>query len=301
MPGGARAWGRRRVADDAGPVRVRYAGAMQRLASILLVLVLAAPPLAAQTGGRQPQRNERPPAPALRGIDLVDTDPYLRCLERAAQAPLAAFNEAEAWRARGGGDAARHCAALAILNGGDPRLAAEELQSLADAMRLRPPAMRAQVLGQAARAWMMAEDFPRALAAASVAIGLAPADPELRIDRAEFRAAAGDPRGAIEDLDQVLARAPSRADALAMRAAARRRLGATDLAARDVRRALELAPELPEAWLEKGILERLAGRPDAARAAWIRVLATDPDGPSGDAARAQIEDLELGTQRAPAR
>lgn len=288
--------------DDAGCRLLRYAGAMRRFLPFLLALLLAAPPLSAQTGGRQPQRNERSPAPAaLRGIDLVDTDPYVRCLERAAQSPLAAFNEAEAWRARGGGDAARHCAALAILNGGDPRLAAEELQSLADAMRLRPPAMRAQVLGQAARAWMMADDFPRAVTAASVAIGLAPADLELRIDRAEFRAAAGDPRGAIEDLDQVLARAPSRAEALAMRAAARRRMGATDLAAQDVRRALELAPELPEAWLEKGILERLAGRPDAARAAWIRVLVADPDGPSGDAARAQIEDLELGTQRAPAR
>jgi predicted TPR repeat methyltransferase len=86
-----------------------------------------------------------------------------------------------------------------------------------------------------------------------------------------------------------------------MRAAAQRRMGALDLAARDVRRALELAPELPEAWLERGILERMAGRPDAARAAWIRVLAADPDGPSGDAARAQIEDLELGTRPPAAR
>jgi hypothetical protein len=45
----------------------------------------------------------------------------------------------------------------------------------------------------------------------------------------------------------------------------------------------------------------MAGRPDAARAAWIRVLAADPDGPSGDAARAQIEDLELGTRPPAAR
>jgi tetratricopeptide (TPR) repeat protein len=276
---------------------------MQRLVSLLLLaLLLVAPPLAAQTGGKPAQRKDRPTPPAaLRGIDLVDTDPYTRCLERSAQAPLAAFNEAEAWRARGGGEAARHCAALAILNGGDPRLAAEELQSLADAMRLRPAPMRAQVLGQAARAWMMADDMPRAVAAASVAIGLSPGDLELRIDRAEFRAAAGDPRGALEDLEQVLARAPGRADALTMRAAAQRRMGALDLAARDVHRALELAPELPEAWLERGILERMAGRPDAARAAWIRVLAADPDGPSGDAARAQIEDLELGTRPPAAR
>jgi predicted TPR repeat methyltransferase len=67
----------------------------------------------------------------------------------------------------------------------------------------------------------------------------------------------------------------------------------TNLAAADIARALAIDPDLPEAWLERGILARLAGRDDEARAAWIRVLATDPDGPAGDSARLQIEALEL--------
>jgi predicted TPR repeat methyltransferase len=78
-----------------------------------------------------------------------------------------------------------------------------------------------------------------------------------------------------------------------MRAAAHRRRDMTNLAAADIARALAIDPDLPEAWLERGILARLAGRDDEARAAWIRVLATDPDGPAGDSARLQIEALEL--------
>jgi len=135
--------------------------------------------------------------------------------------------------------------------------------------------------------------MPRAQAAISTAIALSPDDPELRIDRAGMRAEAGALREAVEDLDHVLARAPRRADALAMRAAAHRRRDMASLAATDVARALAIDPDLPEAWLERGILARRAGRDDEARAAWIRVLAADPDGPVGDAARLQIEALEL--------
>jgi predicted TPR repeat methyltransferase len=80
-----------------------------------------------------------------------------------------------------------------------------------------------------------------------------------------------------------------------MRAAAHRRLTVIDLAAEDLSRALAIAPEHPEAWLERGILDRAAGRLDAARGAWIRVLAADPDGPAGEAARGHIEALEFGT------
>ena len=282
---------------DAGaraPTGLYLAGMTRPFAVLAALAALAIAPIPiaeAQTGARAPQKTIRP-AP-LQGFDLTEVDPYTRCLERAARAPLAALAEAETWRGRGGGNAARHCAALALLNGGDPRLAAEELESLARALRLRPPQLRAQVLAQAAHAWQSAGEMPRAQAAISAAIALSPDDPELRIDRAGMRAESGALREAVDDLDHVVARAPRRADALAMRAAAHRRRDMTNLAAADIARALAIDPDLPEAWLERGILARLAGRDDEARAAWIRVLATDPDGPAGDSARLQIEALEL--------
>lgn len=268
---------------------------MMRPASTLVVLaVFAATSLATSSAQHREAGGRKTPA-VLQGLDLVDVDPYARCLDRIATAPLAAFNEAQAWRARGGGDAARHCAALAILAGGDAALAAEELEALAAAMRLRPPGLRAQVLAQAARAWTAAGRLAKAQAAISVAIGLMPGDLELRIDRAEIRAELGALWEAVDDLNHVLERASRRADALVMRAAAHRRLAVIDLAAEDLSRALAIAPEHPEAWLERGILDRAAGRLDAARGAWIRVLAVDPDGPAGEAARGHIEALEFGT------
>jgi tetratricopeptide (TPR) repeat protein len=255
------------------------------------MLVVAA--LATSSAQQREPGGRKAPA-ILQGLDLVDVDPYARCLGKIAEAPLAAYNDAQAWRARGGGDAARHCAALAILQGGDATLAAEELEALSAAMRLRPANLRAQVLAQAARAWTAAGRLAKAQAAISVAIGLVPGDPELRIDRAEIRAEMGALWESIDDLNHVLERAPRRADALVMRAAAHRRLAVTDLAAEDLARALAVAPDLPEAWLERGILDRAAGRLDAARGAWIRVLAADPDGPAGEAARGHIEALEYG-------
>lgn len=264
------------------------------LALLLAVLaILAAPATQADARqARQPQGQGQAPGPL--GFDLQEVGPYERCAARARGAPLAGFNEAEAWRARGGGDAARHCAALALLHGGEPGLAAEALEELARDMRLRPPALRAQVLAQAARAWQAAEEAARALDAIARAVSLRPADMELRIDRAELLAEAGRLWEAVDELDVVLERAPDSALALAMRAAARRRLDAPELARDDVARALAADPRLAEAWLESGILNRQAGMLDAARRDWLQVLVLDADGPAGDAARAQIEALETG-------
>ncbi|MFM8681993.1 MAG: tetratricopeptide repeat protein, partial [Alphaproteobacteria bacterium] len=150
------------------------------------------------------------------------------------------------------------------------------------------------LLAQAARAWQAAAEPARALDAIGRAVGLRPDDAELRLDRAELLAEAGKLWEAVDDLDAVLDRAPANAQALAMRAAARRRLEAPELARDDVARALAADPRLPEAWLESGILNRQAGRLDAARRDWLQVLVLDADGPAGDAARAQIEALELG-------
>jgi len=304
------------------PAAQRYHAAMRLRRSLPCVLaaiaLLAA--IAVDAGARPPVVQ----APGPLGFDLQEVDPYERCAARARNAPLAGFNEAEAWRARGGGDPARHCAArarnaplagfneaeawrargggdparhcaaLALLHGGEPGLAAEALEALDRDMRLRPAALRAQVLAQAARAWQAAGEAGHALDAIARAVALRPADMDLRIDRAELLAEAGRLWEAVDELDAVLERNPASALALAMRAAARRRLDAPELARDDVAHALAADPRLAEAWLESGILNRQAGRLDAARRDWLQVLVLDADGPAGDAARAQIEALETG-------
>jgi tetratricopeptide (TPR) repeat protein len=276
-----------------------------RLASGLFALSLLMAPCGHAQAPAPPPPPPRPavaPPPASAGglgFGLQDNDPYARGVARAQSAPLAAFNEAQAWRAAGGGEAARHCAALALLEGGDAALAAEEFERLARDMRLRPAPVRAQILSQAARAWLAAEDLKRAHAAASAALDLHVDDPDLWIDRAEILAADGRLWEAVDDLDQAVDRAPRRADALVMRAAAYRRLEARELAREDLARALALDPRSAEAWLERGMLNRLAGDLPAARRDWLQVLLLDADGPAGEAARTNIHALETGQQQAP--
>ena len=191
-----------------------------------------------------------------------------------------------------GGDQARHCAALAMLHGGAAELAGEELEKLAQDMRKSPPVLRAEIMAQAARAWLTAEDLPRARQAATAALLLNPGSAEIWIDRAETLAAAGSYWEAVDDLNRALEIDPRRAEALVFRASAYRRLDAVDLAREDIDRALKLAPRLAEAWLERGILNRMQGDVPAARRDWLQVLVLDPEGPAGDAARDNIERLE---------
>jgi len=218
---------------------------------------------------------------------------YDGCLSRARETPEQGLEQALAWRDAGGGDAARHCVAIALLNLGRAGLAAERLELLAGDMAGRPATARAEVLAQAGNAWLIAGNAARADAALSTALELAPDDPDLLIDRARALALARNYGRAFADLDRAVALAPDRVDALVFRAAARRQLDDRERALEDVELALALAPDDVDALIERGILYRLAGRDDAARADWLKVLELAPDDPAGDTARANLERLDL--------
>ncbi|MBI3453696.1 MAG: hypothetical protein HY057_12875, partial [Rhodospirillales bacterium] len=218
---------------------------------------------------------------------------YETCLARAAREPAEAFEDALAWADIDGGDAARHCATVALLNQGHAKAAAERLETLAARMRAAPARLRADVLAQAGQAWLAAPDPARAYAALSAAIDFAPGNPDLWIDRAETLAAAANYWEAIDDLNKAIDLNPRRGDAFAFRAAAYRYVDSLELAADDAERAVEFSPRLPEAWLERGIVRRLKGDIRGARADWLQVLLLDAEGPAGDVARANIERMEL--------
>jgi len=61
-------------------------------------------------------------------------------------------------------------------------------------------------------------------------------------------------------------------------------------------RALALEPENTEGLLERGILRRLAGDETGARGDWLRVLALDPESPTAEAARANLEKLDVAVE-----
>jgi len=214
---------------------------------------------------------------------LTEDPAYDRCLALLRDDPEGAIVFAQQWEREGGGEGARHCAAWALINLGDPERAAEQLERLARGSLAGAPA-RAAVYGQAGQAWMMAGDANRAFAAITIALTLQPNDPDLYTDRAVTLAALRRHADALQDLDRALQIDPERAETLVFRAASLRALDRAAEALASVERALALAPDHPEALLERGILRQLRGDADGARRDWERVLAVAPDSLAADLA-----------------
>jgi tetratricopeptide (TPR) repeat protein len=230
-----------------------------------------------------------PPVPPR----IADGPDYEHCLGMLANDPDGANAFADAWEATGGGEGAAHCHALAQLTLGNTQAGAQMLETLA-AKSTAPPLARAQVYGQAVQAWLLADDAARAYEAASRAIELSPADPELLIDRSIAAATSGRYLDAIDDLGRALKLDPKRADALTLRAAAWRYENKLDNAQDDVDRALEINPDYPEAYLERGILRQRRGDRQGAQADWEHAISLSPDTATADLAQQNLALLEAG-------
>ncbi len=278
-------------------------GIMKRFLPLLALAALALPPAELAAQNRTPVARELAPAPPRpvppRPRMRLETPAqiqgeYDRCLARAERDPEGAYEDAMNWaRARGGGDPALHCAAIALFAQGSYRMSAAAFTELAETTRDRRAAIRADMTAQAGHAWMIAGDPTNALAAFDAAVEIAPGAAVYHADRAEALAALGQDWDAIDALNQASDLDPNRGEIYAMRAGLYRKLNTLDLAAEDANRAVRLAPKLPEAWLERGIVNRLKNDKNAARRDFREVVLLDGDGPVGDAARENIERMEL--------
>lgn len=247
------------------------------------------PPGAAPTSAEALPTPPEPP-------HLADGPEFQQCLALLRTDAAAARGSAEAWERAGGGEGARHCAALALIALGEPARAAERLEALAARSRAGGAA-RAAVFAQAAQAWQMAGDAARAYGAATQALVLTPDDPELLVDRAAAAGSLGRFREALEDLDRALALHPDRAEALVFRAAAHRQLDRMAEAARDVERALAIEPDNAEALLERGILRQLGGDAAGARADWERTIRVAPESAAAELAAQNLALNQAGPAR----
>jgi tetratricopeptide (TPR) repeat protein len=267
-------------------------GAARRAVAAVLIALGAIPGAAAQA-----------PAPALTnspaGIpgDAAEAQEYAACMDLARDDPKQAHETALAWRQRGGGDAATHCAAVALIGRGEYSRAAETMETLARTMTDSTVALRARLLGQAGNAWTIAGEPERAYAAQTEALGLNPRDPNVLIDRGITLTSTKKFWAALDDLNQALEIAPGRVDALVFRAIAWRHLESLELADDDIRRALALAPDNLDALLESGTIRRRKGDNDGARRAWLRVLKRAPDGSTADAVRSNLERMDGNKRR----
>lgn len=256
--------------------------------------VSAAPPAKPPPPPYTPSQRMAPNAPARSPHDeSADEATYERCLNLAKTDPAAARDLAEHWLSRGGAHPADHCYAVALVGLQQYKEGATHLETLAKAMDHAPDSLRADVLDQAAQAWLLQGDPARAFADETAALNLLPGDPSLLIDRAEAAGNEGWFDKAVADLDKVLASDPNRVDALIYRASANRELGKLDIALTDIDKAVKLAPNSVSALLERGDILRLKGDLDGARRDWVRVSELAPGTASAEAAKSNIERLEL--------
>jgi tetratricopeptide (TPR) repeat protein len=250
-------------------------------------------------GTRQLRRTIPVPALALAAALAMTpragaVETYEGCLDLVTGNPALAEAEAAEWARAGGGAAAGHCRALALMALGADLRAAELLVSIATDDRTIPDTVRATLLIDAGELFLGLGQIEAGRAVAARALQLAP-DPRPALAlSARLKAEAGDWRGAVGDLDRALAGGAPDAELLVMRASARLKLGELVAARSDLLWAAEIAPDSALVWLERGSLEAASGDRAAARAAWLKAIALDRDGPEAEAARLRIQTLEAG-------
>ena len=235
----------------------------------------------------------RPAAPAPA---IFKTPDYQACMGKIASKPDDAFEDALYWRAHGGGVSAEHCAAMALLAMNQPAQAALRLDAIARNNDAGSLVNRAAMFDQAGNAWLLSGRGANAETSFSAALRLTPRDADVWTDRARARAMIRNWAGAETDLTSALVFA-KRAETYVLRAGARRALNRIKDARADIDAALALEPRNTEALVERGSLKLIAGDKAGARADWLQVLLTAPDGPAGDEARRRIEDLEVHPDR----
>lgn len=224
--------------------------------------------------------------------EAADAARYQECMAAIEINPEKAFDSAIEWRDLGGGQAAWHCAAAALLALGYYEDAAKRLEDLAQ-QPTDDATLRAALLRQAAQGWSMAGNPERAFAALTAAIGIDEKDPKLFLERAVVHAGMGLYDKAVDDLSQCLALDPVSADAYTFRASAYRYLDQLELARADAHHALALEPNHLEARLERGILRRLSGDLAGARMDWTHILELAPNEAIAESARRNIELLDI--------
>lgn len=233
----------------------------------------------------------------LSAAPAVAVDDYDVCLGMVQTNPDQAEREAGDWaRYGGGGAAARHCYALALLALGADGRAADELIGAAIEEPGLTETARADLLVQAGEVLIDQEDLFTAAVVAEQALRLAPRSAGALGLRGAVKTANGDLAAAIRDLNRALDEGGADARWLLRRAAAYRQSGELVAARDDAGYAVELSPNDPAAWLEQGRIQaNLSDKPNA-RKSLLKAIELDRDGKVGRAAQLVLQRMEAGLE-----
>jgi tetratricopeptide (TPR) repeat protein len=227
---------------------------------------------------------------------LDDSAKYEACLKLAHTDPDTTYEDALQWQDAGGGAAAVHCSAVALVQLKHYDAAATKLDDLARAPTSGSAGLREQLLDQAGNAWLLAGQPENAEASLSAAIDMGGRSADLYADRGRARGMRKDWAGAEADLTVALSYDEYRSDLLVLRGSARHALGKRKQARADIDAALDVDPRYADALVERGAMKLEDGDKNGARADWTVVLATQPNSPAADSARMHIEQLEIASR-----
>ncbi len=221
---------------------------------------------------------------------------YQECLALARTKPDKGIELAGKWVGLGGGEPAKHCQALSLVGLGEYGEGARRLEELGKRSQ-QEATVRASMLAQAGEGWRLQGDLTRAYAVQSLALKVVPQGSkqhmEILLDRAGTLADATKYKEVIDDVDDALRIDPANSTGWAYRAAAHRYLGEEDEALKDAENAVRMGPTNQAALLERGNLYRMKKRLEAARTDWLKILEIDPDTAAADAARLNIEHMDV--------
>jgi tetratricopeptide (TPR) repeat protein len=243
-------------------------------------------------------------------------DRYRDCVDMIDRSPDKAINLALEWQASGGGVPARHCEALALAHLDEYAESAARLMRIAEDIRVGKGmpvkgdkrlvaggALIADMYGQAANAWLLADEIVRAEDAIELALAVVPEGTaqqrDLLIDRARIAAADQDYEYALADLESVLKADEEREDILILIASAARGVGKFDRAEEARMQYSRAYPADTAIQLELGNLRYGQGRFDEARQAWLDLILKTEEGPNAEAARANLEKLDVKVDEKP--
>jgi tetratricopeptide (TPR) repeat protein len=164
------------------------------------------------------------------------------CIAKIDTDAAAAYQDALTWMGKGNRPAARQCAALALIEMGQPAQGAARLEELANAADAGGLETRAIYLAQAGNAWIVAKNPEAAIVTLTNAIKLSPNDAALYKDRARASLMLKQWDDAGEDLNSALKLSPGDGEAFRLRALALLKLERYQDAFEDVELALKFAP-----------------------------------------------------------
>lgn len=189
---------------------------------------------------------------------VTTSDRYRECTTLVNKDPKAASLEAQKWLQEKNSPSAQHCLALALFSLEEYYDAARELEQLSVRIEGKEPVLWTNVLRQAARAWNLADQRHRAIAALTRAIletsKSAFSDPsmgmlstELLLERAAFYELEQQPLQALQDYDHGLSIDPAHERLLLARAKLLLVLKENALARQDLQLLLKAQPKHEEA------------------------------------------------------